>query len=302
MLADRSTEVGRAATRPTSRRRRISLRKQAVPYLFLSPALVLFLVFVLAPVIGAAVLSFYSWDLLSPAHFSGLSNYRELFSDHKLGIALENTFIFTFWSIVLHVVFGLALALAVNRPMARLTRYFLRTAFFFPFFISWAAVALIWQYAFDPTFGAPTQLLLSERLALPALIFVDFWHTIGFAFIVILAGLQTIPQHLYEAATVDGSGVWRRFWDVTVPMLSPTLFFVCVISFMGAFQIFDPMFIMTRGGPNGATESAVEYIYETSFRDFQVGYAAAVALVVFGIILVATLVQFKLRRFWVFEE
>jgi multiple sugar transport system permease protein len=277
-----------------------------------APALVLFLVFVAAPVVGALALSLYSWDLLTPARFNGLGNFRHLWHDAALRHALWNTFVFTFWSIVLHVVVGLGLALAVNRPMSRLTRYFLRTTIVFPFLVSWAAVALLWQYALDPTFGVfsyytskigvPTGVLLSPKWALPALISIDLWHTIGFAFLVFLAGLHAIPQHLYEAAKVDGAGVLRRFWNVTVPMLSPTIFFVCVISFIGAFQIFEPMFIMTQGGPSGRTESVVEYLYDTAFRDFQLGYASAVALLVFAIILVATLIQFALRRRWVFEQ
>jgi ABC-type sugar transport system permease subunit len=282
------------------------------PYLFVAPALLLFLLFVAAPVVGAVILAFVNWDLLSPMTFAGLDNFKQLFQDPGLRNALGNTFLFTFWSIVLHVGVGTAMALVVNRRMHKVTRYFLRTAFFFPFLISWAAVALIWQYALDPTFGIfnfyggklglpDDGWLVSSTLAMPALILVDLWHTIGFAFVVILAGLQAIPRELHEAALVDGATAWQRFWRVTLPMLSPTLFFVCVISFIGAFQIFEPMFIMTRGGPSGATESIVQYLYETAFRNFQVGYAAAIALLVFVIVLLATLVQFRLRRRWVFE-
>ena len=302
------------ASGPSGRRVR-SRRTGAwyAPYLFVAPALLLFLVFVAAPVVGAVILAFVNWDLLSPPTFAGLANFKQLFQDPDLRNALGNTFLFTFWSIVLHVVVGTAMALAVNRRMHNATRYFLRTAFFFPFLISWAAVALIWQYALDPTFGIfnfyGTKIglpdegwLVSSTLAMPALILVDLWHTIGFAFVVILAGLQAIPRELHEAALVDGATAWQRFWRVTVPMLSPTLFFVCVISFIGAFQIFEPMFIMTRGGPSGATESIVQYLYETAFRNFQVGYAAAIALLVFAIVLLATLVQFRLRRRWVFEQ
>jgi ABC-type sugar transport system permease subunit len=282
------------------------------PYLFLSPALVLFLVFIFAPMVGTAVFSLLDWDLLGDPSFAGGSNFTKLLDDTKLHQALGNTLIFTFWSIVLHVGLGLVMALGVNRQMMRGTRYFLRTAFFFPFLISWAATALIWQYAYDPTFGVfsyygskigiPTGVLIDATWAMPALILVDLWHTIGFSFVVLLAGLQAIPKHLYEAATLDGASAGRRFWNVTLPMLSPTLFFVTVISFIGAFQIFEPMFIMTRGGPDGATTSIVQYLYETAFRDFQVGYASAIALLVFVIILLVTLAQFRLRRRWVYEQ
>jgi multiple sugar transport system permease protein len=297
--------------RPPARSRRAGA--WYAPYLFVAPALLLFLLFVAAPAVGAIVLAFLNWDLLGSATFAGTDNFTKLFHDPQLRNALGNTFLFTFWSIVLHVVVGTAMALVVHRRMHRATRYFLRTAFFFPFLISWAAVALIWQYALDPTFGIfnfyagkvglPDEgWLVSSTLAMPALILVDLWHTIGFAFVVILAGLQAIPRELDEAALVDGASPARRFWHVTVPLLSPTLFFVCVISFIGAFQIFEPMFIMTRGGPDGATESIVQYLYETAFRNFQVGYAAAIALLVFVIVLAATLIQFRLRRRWVFER
>jgi multiple sugar transport system permease protein len=299
-----------ARRRPPVRSRRAGA--WYAPYLFVAPALLLFLLFVAGPAVGAIVLAFLNWDLLGSATFAGTDNFTRLFHDPQLRNALGNTFLFTFWSIVLHVVVGTAMALVVHRRMHRATRYFLRTAFFFPFLISWAAVALIWQYALDPTFGIfnfyigkvglPHEgWLISSTLAMPALILVDLWHTIGFAFVVILAGLQAIPRELHEAALVDGATPARRFWHVTLPLLSPTLFFVCVISFIGAFQIFEPMFIMTRGGPDGATESIVQYLYETAFRNFQVGYAAAIALLVFAIVLLATLIQFRLRRRWVFE-
>ena len=282
------------------------------PYAFISPALALFLVFVLGPMVGTLVFSFLRWELLGDPSFAGTDNFTRLARDPMLRQALGNTLVFTFWSIVLHVGLGLAMALGVNRQMMRGTRYFLRTAFFFPFLVSWAATALIWNFAYDPTFGVfayygskvgvPSGVLVSTTWAMPALILVDLWHTIGFSFVVLLAGLQAIPQNLYEAARIDGASAWRRFWHVTVPMLSPTLFFVTVISFIGAFQIFEPMFIMTEGGPDGATRSVVQYLYETAFRGFEVGYASAIALLVFAIVLLATLAQFRLRRRWVYEQ
>lgn len=308
-LAGSSSTAKRAPGRRPSRG-----ADKLAPYLFISPALLLFLTFVVAPLFGAIALAFTDWNLLGTKRFVGLDNFTRLFEDADLHEAIGNTLVFTFWSIVLHVVIGLGMALAVNRQMWRITRYFLRTAFFFPFLVSWAAVALIWQYALDPNFGIATFYgdkvgvpgltdgwLLNRTYALPALIIVDLWHTIGFAFVVFLAGLQAIPRHLYEAAEVDGAGALKRFWHVTLPMLSPTIFFIVVISFIGAFQIFEPMYIMTRGGPDGATTSVVQYLYETGFRNYEVGYAAAIGLLVFVAVLAATLVQFLLRRRWVFE-
>jgi multiple sugar transport system permease protein len=147
--------------------------------------------------------------------------------------------------------------------------------------------------------GVPTGVLIDNTWAMPALILVDFWHTIGFAFVVILAGLQAIPESLYEAARVDGANAWDRFWRITLPLLSPSLFFVTVINFIGAFQIFEPMFLMTQGRPGISTKSMVQYVYETAFRNFDVGYGAVLAIVVFAVVLVVTGLQFKLFRRWV---
>jgi multiple sugar transport system permease protein len=221
--------------------------------------------------------------------------------------------VFTFWSIVLHIGLGLLLALGVNRQMPEPLRYFLRTAYFFPQLVSWAAVALLWRYILDPNFGlanfylgalhlpTPTW-LTSPQLAMPALILVDLWRTLGFIFIVLLAGLQTVPRDLQEAATLDGAGAFRRFWHVTLPMLSPSLFFAVVINFIGAFQIFEPMYIMTSGGPGASTESVVMLVYETAFRGFDMGYGSAIAILILAVIMVATLTQVRFSRYWVQYE
>lgn len=295
------------ARAPVSR----SLRERATPYLFLLPALVLFLIFILGPAVATAVMSFSNWSLLGSASPGGLVNYRKLVHDGAAHQALINTAIFTLASMVTHIVGGLLLALAVNRRMSRATRYVVRTAVFFPFLISWAAVALIWEYCLDPNFGMvtyylakiglPTNWLLSTKLALPSLIGVDLWHTIGLSFLVILGGVLAIPEELYQAADVDGASAWQRFRYVTLPGCSPALFFVSVISCIGAFQIFEPMYLITNGGPAGRTESVVQYLYETAFRDFDLGYGSALALVVFALILLATLFQFRVLRRWVAE-
>lgn len=303
------TAPDRAATTPHGRRVK---RQPWMGYLFLSPAVLLFLLFIAGPFVAAIALSFYHWDLLTPSRFAGLANFKQLVGDSQLRRALLNTFVFALASVVTHLVAGMALALAVHRRMNRIARYFVRTAFFFPFLVSWAAVSLLWKYVLDPTFGIGNfylgkiglpspDWLTSPHLALPALIAVDWWHTIGYTFVILLAGLQTVPTQLIEAATVDGANAWQRFWSVTVPLMSPTLFFATVITFIGAFQIFEPMLIMTNGGPNGATQSMVMYTYEQAFQAFQVGYASAVALVVFLVVMLVTLLQFRLSRRWVYQ-
>jgi multiple sugar transport system permease protein len=298
-------------TRPTSRgRHSLARREMLYGYAFLSPALILFLVFIAGPLLGAIGLSFYQWDLFSEKHFIGLQNYRDLQHDKIARIAIKNSFVFAFWSIVLHISIGMLLALAVNRGMNGALRYFLRTAYFFPLLISWASCSLIWLYVLNPNFGFfnfylhrvglnPPNWLVDRQWAMAALLGVDLWRTLGFTFIILLAGLQGVPQSLYEAAMLDGAGSVRRFLNVTVPMISPTLFFVLVLNFIGAFQIFEPMFIMTNGGPANSTRSLVQHIFETGFRNFEMGYASALAIVVFVVIMAATAVQFALGRLWV---
>jgi len=306
----------RTTPAPTKRRHRLSplKRREALSaYIFLSAPLLLFVVFLGGPLIAVFGISVLEWNLLTQPQFSGLENYKQLLSDPTARAAIQNTFVFAFWSVVLHLGFGLLLALAVNRAMPAALTYFLRTAYFFPLIISWAAVALMWRYILDPNFGflpyylseiglSIPNVLVSPGWAMPALIFVDFWRTIGLTFIILLAGLQGIPSQLYEAAKVDGAGSLQRFWYVTIPMLSPTLFFALVITFIGAFQIFEPMFIMTNGGQANSTRSLVKNIFETGFRSFEMGYASAIAIVVFFVIMIATLIQFAAGRYCVHYE
>lgn len=282
-------------------------------YAFVSPALVLFAVFLAGPLLASVVISFLSWSLLESPEFAGFANYRELLGDGEAWRALTNTFIFSFWSVVLHIGFGLLLAVGVNSRIPKSLSYGLKVAYVFPFLLSWSAVALLWKYVLDPNFGIfnyylrelglhPPNWLVSEAHALEAIIGVDFWKTLGYTFVILLAGLQTIPRQLYEAAEVDGAGPVRRLVHITIPMLSPTLFFAFIITFIGAFQIFDPMYIMTKGGPGDATRSIVQHLYEVGFQRFDMGYASVLSLLVFGVILCATAVQFRLARRWVHYE
>jgi len=298
-----------AVTRKRSPMRR---REAATGYLLILPAMIPFLCFVVGPLIGAIALSFYSYDLLTPAKFIGWNNYRFLLHDHIARQALLVTFAFTVASVVLHVVVGLGLALVVNRKMPRALSYTARTAIFFPVLISWAVVSMIAQYTLDPNFGFIPYYLAKVGIhvnwftdphtALIAIVLVDLWHTVGFAFIVLLAGLQVIPPHLLEAARVDGAGPWRTLRSITLPLLSPSLFFVTVISFIGAFQIFEPVHIITNGGPGESTESIVQYIYDKGFQQLHMGYAATLGLVVLAALLSMTLLQFGAARFWVHDD
>lgn len=303
---------GRAAREDTGRRRG-DLGRSWLGYVFVSPAVVLFVVFIGGPFLVAIGLSLFSWDMLTPPEFVGLDNFRLLLADPTLLQAFGNTFLFALASVITHVVGALVLALAVNRVASRVVSYLVRTAVFFPFIISWAAVALLWQYMLDPSFGLINHYLerigltapdwfLDPSWALPAIIGIDFWHTLGFTFVIMLAGLQTVPKQLVEAARTDGANNRQIFWHVTVPMMSPTLFFAMVVTFIGAFQIFDPIQIITAGGPDDATTTLVMYLYEQGFQAFQVGYAAAVAILVFVVIMLVTLLQFWGSRKWVHHQ
>lgn len=311
---------GKTDTRRIQRR---SLRKQPrsrrerqeilAAYLFLAPALLFFFVFIAGPFLGAFGLSLFNWDMFTEPQFAGLANYAKLLTDASAHTAIWNTLVFTFWSLVLHLGIGMLLALAVNRAISGALKYFLRTAYFFPLIMSWAAVALMWLYLLDPNFGVvdfylgklglPTpNWLQTTSTALPSLIFVDLWRTLGFTFVILLAGLTSVPPHFYEAARLDGAGALKRFWHVTLPLMSPTLLFTCIMTVVGAFQIFDPMFIMTSGGPGTSTTSIVLYIYQTGFQSFQMGYAATLALMVFIVIMILTVIQLRISRYWVHYE
>ena len=250
---------------------------------------------------------------MTPPTFAGVDNFAALVTDATFWQTLGNTFVFAIASVVTHIGLGLLLAVAVNRKMNRFVSYFVRTSIFFPFIISWAAVSLLFKYVLDPTFGIanfyldklgihPPNWLVSPEWAMPALIGIDWWHTIGYTFVILLAGLQTVPPILQEAATVDGASAWQRFWHVTIPAMAPTLVFATIITFIGAFQIFEPMRIITQGGPDGATRSIVLYLYETAFERFQVGYGSAIALVVFVIVMTVTLIQLAVTRKWVNQQ
>lgn len=276
--------------------------------------MLLFLVFVLGPFVVAIGLSLFRWDMLTPPEFIGVENLLTLATDASFYNALRNTFAFSIASMVTHLVAGFALALAVNQLRSRIASYFVRTSLFFPFVISWAAVALLWRYVLDPTFGMGTHYLqqlgiptpnwfTDPQWALPAIIGIDWWHTVGFTFVIMLAGLQTVPDQLHEAARIDGANAWQRMWNVTIPMMSPTIFFASVITFIGAFQIFDPIQIITpNGGPDESTLSIVMYLYQQGFQTFRAGYASAVALVVFVIMALVTALQFWVSRKWVHDR
>jgi multiple sugar transport system permease protein len=279
--------------------------------LFLLPNILGFLAFTAIPVLIALALTFYDWDLLLGAKFAGLDNFRRLLNDHTFRASFLNTLYFTTISVPLSVMLGLATALMVNKPLRGIAVF--RAAFLLPYITVTVAVALVWRWLYLPDVGLINNVLRLFRIqgpawltdpqwAMPAIILLSVWKTFGYNMVIFLAGLQAIPQHLYEAAMLDGASRWQRFRYVTLPLLSPTTFFVVIISIIGSFQVFDQALVMTNGGPGTATTTLVLYIYQVGFQSFHMGYAATIAWILFAAVFVFTLIQFRLQRRWVTYE
>jgi multiple sugar transport system permease protein len=278
-------------------------------YLFLLPNLLGFLAFTIFPIGFAAAITFTSWNLASPPVFVGLQNFATLFQDELFWKTMWNTFYFTFGAVIPGVLTAFVLAILMNRKMRGVI--FLRTVYFLPQITLMVAVALVWSWLYHPEVGLINFLLakvgirgpgwlMSTTWAMPAMIMMSNWKGVGYAMLILLAGLQGIPEEYYEAAEIDGATSLQRLWHVTVPMLSPTLFFVFVTSLIGAFQGFDQFSVMTGGGPAYATTTLVMYIYRNGFEWFKMGYGGAVASALFVCILIITLIQWRLARVWVF--
>ncbi|MBI3958746.1 MAG: sugar ABC transporter permease [Chloroflexi bacterium] len=255
-------------------------------------------------------LSFTEWDLLSPVKWIGLQNVRTMLADKLVWQALKVTSAYALTSVPLHIVFGLFLAILLNNNIRGLRFY--RTAFYLPSVLSGVAVALLWRWLFSPEFGLINITLSTfgvqgpswlgdEAWALPSFVLMSLWG-VGAGAIIYLAGLQGIPTDLYEAAEVDGASGWARLWNITLPMMTPVLFFQLVVGIISALQIFTQAFIMTSGGPNNATLFLVLYLYRNAFQYFRMGYASAIAWVLFLYIFLLTLLVFRSSTAWVYYE
>jgi multiple sugar transport system permease protein len=285
-------------------------RREAVwGYLFLLPNMAGFLVFTGLAVVTAFGLSLTEWDLLIPPKLIGIANYRKLLTnDPVFRQVMINTVYFVGGVVPLDVVCSLGLALLLNRPIRAMGIY--RAIYFVPVVTSLIAVAIVWQWLYHTDVGLINYALAGVGLpkvnwlgsiewAMPAVIFMSTWKAMGYYAVIFLAGLQGIPQHLYEAADIDGANSSQKFWKITLPLLSPTMFFVLVISIIQAFQVFGQIFIMTRGGPANATSTIVYFIYNNAFVWFRMGYAAAASWVLFAVIFAITILQTRWQRRWV---
>lgn len=275
-------------------------------YGFVLPSLALILAFTFFPAIFGFLVSFTSWDMMSPTRtFVGVSNYVDLLGSSEFWHSLGVTMYYLVGTIPITMALGLGLALALNRKFAGVA--FFRIVFYSPMVTSTVAMAVVWLWMYDPISGILNYFLIKAGLppqrwlgsiptAMPSLIIMDIWKYVGYDMVIYLAGLQGIPAHLYEAVEVDGGGRWSRFKYVTWPLLAPTTFFILVISIINRFKVFATVHTMTGGGPAGATEVIVFYLYKQAFQYFNIGYAFAIAYILFVIIFCVTLVQWRIGK------
>jgi multiple sugar transport system permease protein len=280
-------------------------------YAFLALSIVGLVGLTLGPIVVSFFLSFTDWDALGKPNLVGLANFAALASDPTFYRALWNTVLYTLVSVPAGMVLSLALAMLLNRSLPGIGVF--RTLFLIPVISSTVATALLWGLMLDPYIGLmnylmqqvglpPSGWLTDTRMALPSIIIMSVWKGLGYNMVLFLAGLQGISPELYEAARMDGAHRWDEFWHVTVPMLSPTTFFVLVITVISSFQVFDQTWVLTKGGPQDATITLVYYVYQTGFQQLRMGYASAIAYVLFFITLAVVMLQWVTQRRWVFYQ
>lgn len=311
-----TSRIEPAVTRPAVVVRRFSrtrVQEMVAGYGFIMPALLSLVIFLLVPILASLVLVFMKYDVLTAPEWRGAANIQQIFVDKRLAIIYWNTLRFVVFATFFNNVLGLLLAMGVNRAMHGAIRYLLRTALFFPVLTTTASLALVWNFLLTQDRGVvnfllqqiglgPVQWLSNSKWAMVSVIMFDVWRACGFLMVLYLAGLQAIPDPLYEAAKIDGANDWQLMRHITLPLITPTAFFAIVISVIGAAQVFDNVWVLTEGGPADSTRLIVLYIYELGFKRFEMGYAATVSLTLFLILIALTLLQFRMSRRWVYYE
>lgn len=279
-------------------------RRYAVLALFLGPSVLGLLVFTVGPMVASLGLSFTNWDLLTPPKFVGTSNFRRLATDAEFWHTLKNTATFLVGYVPLVLVTGLLVAVLLNGRV--MFKQAFRVMYFVPVVTSWVAVALVWKWLYNPVYGLVNSALgtlgitgpawlFDPNWAMPAVILTSVWKDTGFIMVILLAGLQGIPREYYEAASIDGANPAQRLWFITLPLLTPSFVFCLSISLIGSFQVFDQVYVMTEGGPAGATMVMVERIVANAFSYSRMGYASAWSWVLFVMIFVVTFFFYRLR-------
>ncbi|MEC0232393.1 MULTISPECIES: carbohydrate ABC transporter permease [Paenibacillus] len=284
------------------------LSKLVVIIGFLLPSLAGLLLFQLVPMLSSAVISFTNWDLLTPAKFVGFDNYTEALQDEKTLTSLLNIIQYIIGYLPSVLIFGVLFAVLLNRKLRGIKLY--RMFIFVPVITSWVAVSIVWRWLLNGQNGLINYLLSLVGIqgpvwlqdfvwAMPSIIAVSVWKDIGYVTVILLAGLQDISEDYYEAATIDGAGGFQQFIRVTLPLLTPSIFFVLVISLINGFQLFDQVLVMTGGGPAGQTSTLVQQIYGNAFQSYKMGFASAQSWILFVIIFIVTIFQQKLQKRWV---
>jgi ABC-type sugar transport system permease subunit len=281
-----------------------------IGYAFVTPSIIFLGVFMIWPMFFSLFLSFTKWDLISPKiEIIGLQNFRMMLKNPLFFKVLKNTFIFTLGTLLITMILALILAIVLNQRLR--VKGFYRGLIFSPYITPMVVISIVWMWIYNPEYGLANYFLkiiglpalkwLSDtRWALPAIIILSIWQNMGYYMILYLAGLQSIPASLYEAAEIDGASGFNKFAKITFPLLSPTTFFIMIVSFLNSFQVFDQISVMTEGGPSNSTNVMVYYMYQNAFMFFKVGYASAIAVVIFIILFLITLTQFKMGQKWVF--
>jgi multiple sugar transport system permease protein len=288
-------------------------RKVLLAYLFLLPTILGILVFTAGPVIFSLGLSLFAWNVITPPEFVGLQNYRRLAADPQFWVSFRNTAQFVVLAVILQLSLALFLAMAVQQNMPKWLRYYFRTAFFLPVLTSAASISIVLAYMFHREFGVINYYLgkvgvdaipwlNSSRWALITVVLTYVWQGMGFTFIIFTGGLNNISKDVLEAADMDGARGWKRLWYVTLPLLSPTILFATVIGVINALQVFAEPYVMTKGGPGDASRTVVLTIYEAAFKNLELGYGSAMAMILFIVILLVTAGQFWISKRSVFYQ
>jgi multiple sugar transport system permease protein len=279
-------------------------------YGFLLPALLVFALFTLIPIVCVLFLSFTRYEIITPISITGTRNWTRLFSDSRMWVTLKNTLKFVMLLVPMQVMAGMALALGVDTIKNRSGVYFFRTIYYFPTLVTSVSAAIVWVYLLGTDTGAVNYYLRfigikaipwlsSSFWVYPATMLFSLWKFMGINFLYFLIGLQNIDKTYSDAAKIDGANSWQRFRNITLPLISPTMFFVVITDLIGCIQIFDEPYLLTRGGPGDSSRSISMYIFETAYRSQQYGYASAVSLLLFVIIMIITLIQIKTSNAWV---
>ncbi len=276
-------------------------------WVFILPSVIGCLVFIIIPIAASFLLSFTEWNLLSKPEFIGFRNYTDLLSSKDFWLVFNNTIIFALATTILGTIIPLVLATIINSKIKG--SEFFKTTYFIPFVTPMIVIAMVWEWIFDPKFGLLNYLLKSNiewlydtHTALFAIIIVSVWKLVGYNMIIFLSGFSTINSQVLESAKIDGSGKLTTFFKIIIPLLSPTIFFVLIITTISSFQVFDLIYLMTQGGPENSTNVLVYWLYKNAFEFFNIGKASAIAYILFIFISILTITQWIIRKRWVYNE